>query len=105
MKELPCEAKKKKGAKQTCQNSTHVVGLTHNLATTDHCLGRTAPCVCRSRKISLGLDFMHVDDAGEGLDGGADLGIDAETAGQGQFDLAARQVEHDHDAAAAARLA
>ena len=45
---------------------------------------------------------MHVDDAGEGFDGGAGLGADLEAAGDGNFDFAGGEVEDDGDAATAA---
>jgi hypothetical protein len=48
---------------------------------------------------------VHVEDAGQRFDRGADLRVDAEAAGQRQLDLPARQIEHDGDPAAAALLA
>ena len=47
---------------------------------------------------------MHVDNAGEGFEGGAGLGADLEAAGDRDFDFAGGEVEDDSDAAAAARF-
>src|SRR5436190_7731485 len=47
---------------------------------------------------------MHVNDAGEGFEGGAGLGADFEAAGDRDFDFAGGEVEDDGDAAAAARF-
>src|SRR5271170_3044597 len=49
---------------------------------------------------------MYVDDPGQRLDRGADLGVDAEAPGDCYLDLALGQVEHHrHPTAPAARLA
>ena len=49
---------------------------------------------------------MYVDDSGQRLDRGADLGVDAEATGDRYLDLALGQVEHHrHATAAAGRLA
>src|SRR5215469_9823102 len=45
---------------------------------------------------------MHVDDAGQGFDGGAGLRTDLEATGDRYLDLAGWKVEDDGDAAAAA---
>src|SRR5437868_13888271 len=50
-------------------------------------------------------NIVHVDDAGEGFDGGVGLGAYLEAAGDGDFDFAGGEVEDDGDAAAAAGLA
>ena len=47
------------------------------------------------------LNIVHVDDSGEGFDGGAGGGADLEAAGDGDFDFAGGEVEDDGDAAAA----
>src|SRR3984893_4980143 len=59
----------------------------------------------RRGRTRSGLDLVDIDDAGERLDGGAGSGVDLEAAGDGDFDLARGEVEHDCDAAAAACFA
>src|SRR6516165_5168224 len=49
-------------------------------------------------------NIVHVDDPGEGFDGGAALGTDLEAAGYRDFDFAGGEVEHHRDPAAAARF-
>jgi hypothetical protein len=39
-------------------------------------------------------NIVHVDDTGEGFDGGAGLGTDLEAAGYRDFDFAGGEVEH-----------
>ena len=55
--------------------------------------------------VRVASNIMHVDYAGAGFYGGSGLGADLEAAGDGDFDFAGGEVEHDGDAAAAARLA
>src|SRR5690348_1186206 len=58
----------------------------------------------RARFGGAASNIVHVDDPGEGLDGGAGLGTDLEAAGDRDFDFAGGEVENHRDPAAATRL-